>query len=74
MLIRSPSGVITYRGGKKPEPRRRGDREDRMTVATNRVEDELGRKRLVFYVPDNADREEWIDITAKDTVLTGEKR
>jgi len=45
-----------------------------MTVATNRVKDDLGRKHLVFYVPDNADREEWIDTTAKDAVLTGEKR
>ena len=45
-----------------------------MTVATNRVEDELGRKHIVFYVPDNSDREEWIDITEKDAVITGEKR
>lgn len=45
-----------------------------MTVATNRVEDELGRKHLVFYVPDYPDREEWIDITAKDAVITGKKR
>lgn len=72
--MQSPSGIITYCGRKKPKPRRWGDKEDWMTVATNRVEDELGRKRLVFYVPDNADREEWIDITAKDAVLTCEKR
>lgn len=45
-----------------------------MTVSQDRVEDELGRPRIVFYVPEDAHSGEWIDAAAEDAVLTSEKR
>lgn len=45
-----------------------------MTVSVNRVEDELGRQHLVFYVPNSQEDEEWIEVIEDDVVVTLEKQ